>query len=586
MPEGLRAPALVLVAYLLGSIPFGYLLVRLARGIDIRDYGSLNIGATNVLRVVGPIPALITLLGDILKGLVPVWLAGLTSVVGPRVQPGWVVATGLAAILGHAYSFYFYVQERRFARGKAIATGLGVLIGLVAGGEIPWPGVAIPAAVWGLTLALPRLLSGQWGFVSLSSILAAASVPVTLALADAAGAYVTFTALVALFVLWKHKENVGRLLDGVELRLGERLPITGLDRDEVACAFLIHAITPADWWQTRRFSWARGLYERGLLPLSFLARLVTLVRPMKVDVMDGIVLRDGRRVRVYLIAVPWLPEQIKRMPALAVRRAVQAARLARRLGVRVMGLGAYWSVVGAKGEVVQAQSPGMAITNGGAYTAGTVRLAIPLALARLEERGLSPEQARVAVVGANGVVGFGVCRQLAGRVGTLVMVGTTPARLERSAEMLRRRYRTHVETTTALVECRTCDLIFTATSQPDPVLYPEHIRPTTVIYDLGRPMDAHPDVLRVPGVRVIPGGVVRPPGELHGRVDVHFGSGAIPACMAETILIAADEAYDRCSVGERTLSENIDYFVRRGEELGFTLVEEWEPAREPVRIAS
>src|SRR5205807_248065 len=120
------------------------------------------------------------------------------------------------------------------------------------------------------------------------------------------------------------------------------------------------------------------------LPVSLVKWLMRFVRPMKVDAIRGIELLDGRRVVVYLIGVPWLPEQIKANPALAVRRASQAARLAKELGAGVLGLGAYWSVVGNKGEEVQNQAPeGFYVTNGGAYTAGTVRLAVPMMLRKL-----------------------------------------------------------------------------------------------------------------------------------------------------------------------------------------------------------
>src|SRR5262249_1164867 len=140
-----------------------------------------------------------------------------------------------------------------------------------------------------------------------------------------------------------------------------------------------------------------------------------------------------------LVGVPLLPEQIKGSPRLAVRRAAQAAQLAKELGAGVLGLGAFWSVVGNKGEDVQKAAPaGFYVTNGGAYTAGTVRLAVPMMLRKLQERGVAPEQARAAVVGANGVVGFGICRELAQKVGAVVMIGTSAERLEKSAAALRK----------------------------------------------------------------------------------------------------------------------------------------------------
>src|SRR3712207_2625962 len=102
----------LLIGYGLGSIPFGYVIVRLLRGIDIRDYGSHNIGATNVLRVVGPVPALLTLLGDIVKGTAPILIAAHPVFQGPFPQAWTLVATGVAAIAGHAYSAFFYLKER------------------------------------------------------------------------------------------------------------------------------------------------------------------------------------------------------------------------------------------------------------------------------------------------------------------------------------------------------------------------------------------------------------------------------------------------------------------------------------------
>src|SRR5207302_9536203 len=123
--------------------------------------------------------------------------------------------------------------------------------------------------------------------------------------------------------------------------------------------------------------------------------------------------------------------------------------------------------------------------------------------------------------------------------------------------------------TTSLAAMRECDLVFTATSEPNPVLYPEHVRPGMLIYDLGRPADVDDAVKAMEGVEVVPGGTVRPPGNPVGRLDIDFGEGQIPACMAETLIIALDGAYDRKSLGGEAKSETIDYFVRRGEELGF-----------------
>lgn len=588
MTDGIRLVLPVLIGYLLGSIPFGYVIVKLLRGIDIREYGSHNIGATNVLRVVGWFPALLTLLGDIGKGAVPAVLATAPWLVGDTINPWVVVLSCLAAIAGHAYSAFFYLKERQFARGKAVATGLGAVIGFVIARQVSWPVLATVAGTWLLIAVGPKLLTRRFGWVSLASIVAAISLPIASAVFGASLPYVLFGIAAALFVTWKHKENIGRLLDGVEPRLGERVPLAGVDEDEVSCAFMIHAITPDDWWQTRRFSWALGLYRAGLLPLGVMKKLILLVRPMKLDTIRGIRVSDGRQVQVHLVCVPYLPDQIKAHPKLAVRRAIQAARLAKDLGARCLGLGAYWSVVGNKGLEVQAAAPFIPITNGGAYTAGTVKQAVPMVFTKLTGRGVDPAASTAAIVGANGVVGFGICRQLVGRVARLVMIGTDAERLEKSAGLLKRRAEkagTEIVVTTELGMCREADMIFSATSTVEPVLFPEHVRPNAVIYDLGRPADVDDSVLLMPDVTVIPGGVVRPPGDPQWFVDIHFGKGCVPACMAETILIALEGCFDRVSLGDGTKAENIDHFVEQAELHGFQVVDEAaRPAAKTVPV--
>ncbi len=577
MTDGIRLLLPILIGYLLGSIPFGYVIVKLMRGIDIRDYGSHNIGATNVLRVVGWFPALLTLLGDIGKGAAPAIIACQPWFSDGQTNPWIVVLACLGAIWGHAYSAFFYLKERQFARGKAVATGLGAVIGFVLAGQVPWMVLASVFGAWVLCVAGPKLLTRRYGWVSLASIVAAVVLPIAMAAFGASLPYILFGVAAAVFVVWKHKENIGRLLDGVEPRLGERVPLAGVDEDEVSCAFLIHAITPDDWWQTRRFSWALGLYRAGLLPLGVMKRLMLLVRPMKLDTIRGIRVTDGRTVQVHLVCVPFLPEQIKAHPKLAVKRAVQGARLAKELGARCFGLGAYWSVVGNKGLEVQAQAPFIPVTNGGAYTAGTVKQAVPMVFTKLTGRGIDPAGSTAAIVGANGVVGFGICRQLVGRVARLIMVGTDLERLEKSVALLRRRAEkagTEIITTTEIAACKEADMIFTATSTVEPVLYPDHVRDNAVIYDLGRPADVAESVLFMPDVTVIPGGVVRPPGEIEQHVDIHFGEGCVPACLAETVLIALECCYDRVSLGDGTRSENIDHFVEQAERHGFQVVDE------------
>jgi predicted amino acid dehydrogenase len=186
---------------------------------------------------------------------------------------------------------------------------------------------------------------------------------------------------------------------------------------------------------------------------------------------------------------------------------------------------------------------------------------------------VDPARATAAVVGANGVVGFGICRSIIEHVGRLIMLGTDQERLLRSRDLLQRRSsHTTVDVTTSYDALRQAHVIFSATSASRPVIFPEHVRPGCVIFDLGRPPDVHPSVTQVPGVELIPGGVVRLPGAPRGQLDLGYGQGLVPACLAETVILALDGQHERASLGERTKAENVEYFIERGRALGFEVL--------------
>ena len=194
--------ALVVVgAYLLGSIPFGYLLPRVLRGDDIRRHGSGNIGATNVWRVYGRWLGVPVAVLDVLKGLVP-------AALGLRLGGDWVgVLAGAAAMLGHARPVYLGFSKG----GKMVATAGGVALALA-----PFAALGC-AVVWLAVFALTR-------YASLASLLAAAALPVLCLALGSSWPVVAFTALAALGVLALHRQNVRRLLTGTEPRFARGAP--------------------------------------------------------------------------------------------------------------------------------------------------------------------------------------------------------------------------------------------------------------------------------------------------------------------------------------------------------------------------
>jgi len=192
--------ATFLFGYLLGSIPFGLILTRLAGTGDIRSVGSGNIGATNVLRTGRKGLAVATLVGDILKGTAAVLLVNWST--GPA-MPEYGLVAGLGAVIGHVYPIWL-----KFKGGKGVATYIGVLI------AISWPIAAAFGVIWGSVAALTR-------YSSLSGLVASAATPMLLWFFAGGKPAVLFLILTAL--VWiKHRGNIARLRAGTEPKIGSK----------------------------------------------------------------------------------------------------------------------------------------------------------------------------------------------------------------------------------------------------------------------------------------------------------------------------------------------------------------------------
>ncbi len=196
------------VAYLLGSIPFGYILVRLFTGADVRAQGSGNIGATNVARTGKKGLAIATLFLDALKGFVAVWTAfQLFTDVTLATRYSLAAIAALFAILGHMFPIWL-----KFKGGKGVATGLGVFVALAP------KSVLIVLAAFLVIVVLTR-------YVSLGSIVAAALFPITfyyLNQQQRTPATLAMISGVSLLIIWKHRENIRRLVAGNENKLGAK----------------------------------------------------------------------------------------------------------------------------------------------------------------------------------------------------------------------------------------------------------------------------------------------------------------------------------------------------------------------------
>jgi glycerol-3-phosphate acyltransferase PlsY len=193
------------IAYLLGAIPFGYLLVKLKTGADVRTAGSGNIGATNVLRTTGRAAGIATLLLDIAKGYLAVWIAARLT----EQDPLWMAAAALAVMAGHAYPVFL-----KFKGGKAVASFVGAFL------YITPVALAATLVVFVAAVAWTR-------YISMGSIVAAATFPLAAWLLQKPPlAVILASTLAGAFIIYKHSNNVQRLREGSEhaFRFGARKP--------------------------------------------------------------------------------------------------------------------------------------------------------------------------------------------------------------------------------------------------------------------------------------------------------------------------------------------------------------------------
>ena len=181
------------VAYLIGAVPFGLILARVMRLGDLRAIGSGNIGATNVYRTAGRKLGIYTLLGDCLKGIIPMLFAMPFGFQGAE-----LAVVGMVAMLGHCFPVYL-----GFKGGKGVATALGVFL------------IISPASVL-LVLSLFLVILGKWRYISLASISCAAAVPYLVLALERSMMVFLVSSCISILVIWRHKENIDRLLAGNE----------------------------------------------------------------------------------------------------------------------------------------------------------------------------------------------------------------------------------------------------------------------------------------------------------------------------------------------------------------------------------
>lgn len=329
-------------------------------------------------------------------------------------------------------------------------------------------------------------------------------------------------------------------------------------------AFIIHPIDP-------KRDVSRKYPMLGKLPAWLIDYLSLFFPPVYISQINGLQSpATGRSVTGWFIACPLTPARMMSLPPQVVyRKIIQTGRLAQRLGARVLGLGAFTSVVG-DGGVTIADHLDIPVTTGDSYT---VAMAIEAITKAAEVMELPLPSANVAVVGATGAIGALCAEMMAPQVSEMVLIGRSVDRLNQLAEKLGANHHAAIAATDDISRLIESHLIITVTSAVDTVIMPHHLRRGAIICDVARPRDVSRLVAsQRPDVLVIEGGMVAVPGNIDFGFDFGFPPKMAYACMAETMLLALEGRYESFTLGkEISLSQvmSIDKIARRhGFELG------------------
>ncbi len=269
--------------------------------------------------------------------------------------------------------------------------------------------------------------------------------------------------------------------------------------------------------------------------------------PVYISEIHGVVSQDnGKEATGWFIACPFTPPTMMRLPVEKVyRKIVACGHMAEELGAKVLGLGAYTSVVGDAGAEI-AKRLEIPVTNGDSYT---VYIAVEAVREAAQVMDIPIEQSRAAVVGATGTIGSTCAEILAGDVAELILIGRREEALKDVVERCRGK-RAKVRYSTDIEAIYNSDLILTVTSATHAVIEPEHIKPGAVVCDVARPRDVSWRVHQQrDDVLVIEGGMVEVPGPVDFGFDFGFPPGKAFACMAETMALALEGRYEDYSVG-------------------------------------
>ena len=329
-------------------------------------------------------------------------------------------------------------------------------------------------------------------------------------------------------------------------------------------AFVIHPIDPKRDVE-RKFP-LLGRY----LPVSVIHFLSRFFPPLYISHITGIRSSQEQEIDGWFVACPFTPTRMTSLPERVVyRKIVKTGQLAEKLGAKILGLGAFTSVIGDAGITISKQLD-IPVTTGNSYTVAVAAQAIRAAAQRMD---IDLPKATIAIVGATGAVGCVSGQLLARECAKIVLIGRRTARLQQVKSKIEARYNTPTFIASDIAALEQADIVISVTSSIDTVIEPHHLRSGAVVLDVARPRDVSRRVVQErDDVLVLEGGMVQVPGP---ELDFGFNFGFPPkmafACMAEVMILALEGRYESFTLGRDISIEQVEEIEALGAKHGFRL---------------
>lgn len=326
-------------------------------------------------------------------------------------------------------------------------------------------------------------------------------------------------------------------------------------------AFIVHPLTARDF--CRKFPFAQNWSD------GFIEGIMKYIPPFKVSNIGGIE-SPHNKSEGWFVGCPLTSRQMVEMPEpYVLKKIIKAGKVAEKLGAKVVGLGAFTSIVGDAGVTV-AQNLNIAVTTGNSYTVAT---ALEGTRQAAKMMGISIDRANVVVLGATGSIGAACAQILAREVRYLTLVARNEAKLEKLASQILRSTGLAVRVTANTKSTlKAADIVIAVTSAVDSIIEPEDLKSGAIVCDVARPRNVSRRVTEVRNdVLVIEGGVVEIPGDVNFGLNFGFPPRTAYACMAETMLLALEQRYENFTLGRDLTVKQIETIDQLAKKHGFKL---------------